>query len=140
MPGKEDEVTNDAPAPLVKFHLAAEGGEAKFYSRQELVEFVDKELETWKWLSDYTRRNALAPMVAPHLEPLDHAKRLLAKIPDDPQAARETPGLAQLQKALDSAYIGRKCIHSSTADAKFIEQLRELDLEMAVYVLGLFIG
>jgi hypothetical protein len=106
--------------PIIDVDLGDNGGHVRFYDTAEAAAWIAKELEFWNWIESYngTFHNQLkVPYRALRDQSAVRTKALTKAA--DPETERHN-----FEELLRKMFCNWKVVHSTTARAKYVEQLR----------------
>jgi hypothetical protein len=120
---------------LIDLDLGSNGGRVALYSGAEIDEWINKELEFWRWLNGYAGRdNNFQNLYNRTWAPIANLANIVTALRQSEW--KDTGLLGHLSQTILSTYQGRDVIHSTTSKALFVEELRKSDGLAAAYALA----
>jgi len=124
------------------FDLGINGGSWTFSTLEEFEAWIDSERKAWSWLEENQRLGGgFAPawnqISSLWNEPRERILRVRQSKEGSPERTRWTGELASWVK---DVYARQRLIHSSTARAQYVDELRKNNPSLAVHALNYYLG
>ena len=115
-------MTKRAKAPILAVDLGDNGGHVELFNVEEVRDWVNKEIGFWKWIHSGRPRDMQELRIRnEYNQKHTHLRQLLSNVDGSVETNTFASYLSLLEEGLKTLYGNQEILHSTHADAVFVE-------------------